>query len=560
MVVLALLPYVVFQRCVSIFLISLAVLYGLLTLIKRSRLKKIDVNGQGVLVTGCDTGFGHHLARRLDGSGFTVYAGCLYEHGDGADTLRTSDTGRMHVLPLDVTSDTSVNSCLDYVTKSCGDEGIWAIVNNAGVDLNGHVEFITMEMYKRIAEVNQFVVVRVTKAFLPLVRKQKGRVLNVTSVSGRQNSQLYSAYSMTKFAAESFSDVLRLEMRNFGVKVAVIEPGQYGGVTGILKEAAQKQTEKNIETMIAEASQDVKDSYGTQCLHQMFQNLKGATNTSSTTVALVIDAMEDAIVNVNPQCRYLFFEGSFMVVLGLLPYIVFQRCVAMFLVALVVLYVLLRVIRRSNVERIAVHGQGVVITGCDTGFGHHLARRLDGSGFTVYAGCLDEHGDGADTLRTSDTGRMHVLPLDVTSDTSVNSCLEYVTKSCGDEGRVLNVTSVNGRLSNSLRSAYSMTKFAVESFSDVLRLEMRNFGVKVAVIEPGNYGGVTGLFNEAFQKQTEKNIETMIAEASQDVKDSYGTQCLHQMFQNLKGATNTSSTTVGPVIEAMENAIVNVNP
>ncbi|KAL5018110.1 hypothetical protein ScPMuIL_003832 [Solemya velum] len=326
MVVLALLLYVVFQRCISIFLISLTVLYGLPTLIKRSRVRKIDLTGQGVLITGCDTGFGHHLARRLDGSGFTVYAGCLDKHGDGADTLRTSDTGRMHVLPLDVTSDTSVNSCLDYVTKSCGDKGIWAIVNNAGVFQIGHVEFITMKMYKRITEVNQFGVVRVTKAFLPLVRKQKGRVLNVTSVNGRLNNSLRSAYNMTKFAVESFSDILRLEMRNFGVKVAVIEPGHYVGATGIFNEASQKQTERNIETMMAEASQDVKNSYGTQCLHQMFQNLKGATNTSSTTVAPVMDAMEDAIVNVNPQCRYLVHGGRFWfdkdcVMASLTPYL-----------------------------------------------------------------------------------------------------------------------------------------------------------------------------------------------------------------------------------------------
>ncbi|KAL5018019.1 hypothetical protein ScPMuIL_003741 [Solemya velum] len=311
MVVLGLLPYIVFQKYVAMFLVAMVVLYVLLRVIRRSNVEKIAIHGQGVLITGCDTGFGHHLARRLDRSGFTVYAGCLDEHGDGAGTLRTSDTGRMHVLPLDVTSDTSVNSCLDYVTKMCGDNGLWALVNNAGIDFLGHVEFSTMEMYKRVAEVNQFGVVRVTKAFLPLIRREKGRVLNVTSVNGRFNLQFKSVYNMTKWAVESFSDILRLEMLKFGVKVVVIEPGNYGGITEVLGDRFMDGCQRDIATMLTSAGPDVRDCYGQDSLEEMRKNVQDPKKRlRPPSVDPVIDAMENAITLVNPQYRYLVHEGN----------------------------------------------------------------------------------------------------------------------------------------------------------------------------------------------------------------------------------------------------------
>ncbi|KAK7086742.1 (2R,3R)-2,3-butanediol dehydrogenase [Halocaridina rubra] len=84
-----------------------------------------------------------------------------------------------------------------------------------------------MSTFRRLADVNLFGCVLVTKTFLPLVRKAKGRIVNVTSVQGRMSSPLVSAYDLTKYAIEGFSDCLRHELRQFGVKVSVIEPGNF---------------------------------------------------------------------------------------------------------------------------------------------------------------------------------------------------------------------------------------------------------------------------------------------------------------------------------------------
>ncbi|XP_078695097.1 D-beta-hydroxybutyrate dehydrogenase, mitochondrial-like isoform X2 [Branchiostoma floridae x Branchiostoma belcheri] len=82
-------------------------------------------------------------------------------------------------------------------------------------------------------EVNTFGTVRVTKAFLPLIRRAKGRVVNVTSAEGLHSTPTVSAYCMTKAALESFSDALRHEMHKWGVKVIIVEPGSFGPATNI---------------------------------------------------------------------------------------------------------------------------------------------------------------------------------------------------------------------------------------------------------------------------------------------------------------------------------------
>ncbi|XP_053393616.1 D-beta-hydroxybutyrate dehydrogenase, mitochondrial-like [Mercenaria mercenaria] len=112
--------------------------------------------------------------------------------------------------------------------------GLWTVINNAVIEFIADVEFTQIEMMKRVAEVNFYGMVRVTKACLPLIRKSRGRVINVTSVKGRLPLPTDSAYIVTKWAGEAFSDILRREMYRFGVKVIVMEPGHFGGVTAML--------------------------------------------------------------------------------------------------------------------------------------------------------------------------------------------------------------------------------------------------------------------------------------------------------------------------------------
>ncbi|XP_062583410.1 short-chain dehydrogenase/reductase family 9C member 7-like [Saccostrea cucullata] len=310
--VLFCIPIVVAQKYIGTIVLTILILLAVSTFLRKLLYKPIEIKGQGVLITGCDTGFGNAIANRFDAMGFTVFAGCLNPECEGAKRLKESTTGQMHILKMDITDDADVRSALEYVTKTdqatgCG---LWALVNNAGVNFLGDIDFCTMEMYHRIMNVNLFGMVRTTKAFLPLLRKSKGRVVNVTSVRGRCVFPVASAYTMAKFAGEAFSDGLRLEMRKFGMKVVLVEPGNFGGATGMLNEKSLAIMKRDFNTMWTEAGEEVRETYGKEYLDRLFEGAKGTSSTSYPTLGPVLDALEDAVINQSPRIRYLVDGGN----------------------------------------------------------------------------------------------------------------------------------------------------------------------------------------------------------------------------------------------------------
>ncbi|XP_046352519.1 short-chain dehydrogenase/reductase family 9C member 7-like [Haliotis rufescens] len=291
--------------CVACIVIAVVLLY---TMRRKTLAQQVSPLGKYVLITGCDTGFGHQLAQRLDERGCNVIATCLLERGDGASELKRVSSERMHVLALDVTSDNSVRQCMEHVRGVVGEAGLWAVVNNAGVMPLGDVEFYTMDDFKQAAEVNMFGMVRVTKFFLPLIRKCQGRIVNVTSVKGLICTTHSAAYHMTKFAGEAFSDSLRLEMARFGIKVSIIEPGDYGGGTGML--GNMEIHRKNYDRMWLEASDDVRQVYGRQYLQDCYSKLVSAAKIGRKDLTQVINCMEDAVLAATPCYRYLIHGGN----------------------------------------------------------------------------------------------------------------------------------------------------------------------------------------------------------------------------------------------------------
>ncbi|XP_052262045.1 D-beta-hydroxybutyrate dehydrogenase, mitochondrial-like isoform X1 [Dreissena polymorpha] len=307
--VLAVLPFIAAIRIVATTLIGAGLFLGFITLLRKLTYKTIDIDGQAVVISGCDTGFGHALAKRLEGLGFTVIAGCLDDKSEGAEVLKSwSNTGRIHVVLLDVCSDTSVQNLVEYAKKN-SPKGVWALVNNAAVNFLGELELCTMQQFKDIAEVNQFGVIRMTKAFLPLLRKSKGRVVNVTSAKGRISLPRNSVYGATKYAIEAFSDVLRLEMRKFGVKVSIIEPGDFGGTTGMLSTKSLAWLKDQLDLMWKSAEEEVRGAYGKEYCDAIYTGTLGAAKDAAKSIMPVIDAMEDAIVSTGPRLRYLV-DGS----------------------------------------------------------------------------------------------------------------------------------------------------------------------------------------------------------------------------------------------------------
>ncbi|XP_066989809.1 D-beta-hydroxybutyrate dehydrogenase, mitochondrial-like [Macrobrachium rosenbergii] len=265
---------------------------------------RVPASGKAVLVTGCDTGFGHGLAVHLHQLGFRVFAGCLEANtaGEGAERLRRLFTERMHVLQLDITKEEQVNAALHEVKMILpASEVLWGVVNNAGLSTFGAVEWVPMTTYRKLAEVNIFGHISVTKVFLPLVRKSKGRIVNVTSVEGRMAGPLVSTYDLTKFAMEGFSDSLRHEMRRFGVHVSLVEPGNFTAGTSL---NTDERVVKFAEEMWASMDAEVKLAYGKQYFNDVIASRMIVNRSGETDLSPAIEAMADALTQRFPQARY----------------------------------------------------------------------------------------------------------------------------------------------------------------------------------------------------------------------------------------------------------------
>ncbi|MBU0510270.1 MAG: SDR family NAD(P)-dependent oxidoreductase [Chloroflexi bacterium] len=177
-----------------------------------------------VLITGASSGIGKACAVHLDESGFRVFAGV--RKPDDAQALAREASSRLTPVFLDVTGSASIAAALETVESAMGEAGLAGLVNNAGVVAAGPMEFVRLEKVRQAIEVNVLGQIAVTQAFLPLLRKGQGRVVNMSSVSGLIAAQLVGPYSISKFALEAFSDVLRRELLPWGIHVAIIEPGR----------------------------------------------------------------------------------------------------------------------------------------------------------------------------------------------------------------------------------------------------------------------------------------------------------------------------------------------
>uniref|UniRef100_UPI0037E94B4C D-beta-hydroxybutyrate dehydrogenase, mitochondrial n=1 Tax=Semicossyphus pulcher TaxID=241346 RepID=UPI0037E94B4C len=265
----------------------------------------VEVKGKAVFITGCDCGFGHALAKHLHKLGFTVFAGCLLKDkgGDGAKELEEFHSDRMKVVQLDVTSEEQVNQAAEYIKENLEDSerGLWAVVNNAGVSTFGEVEFTPMDTYKQVSEINLWGTIRVTKAVLPLIRRAKGRVVNISSVYGRMGNVMRSPYCVSKYGMEAFSDCLRHEMKSWGVKVSVVEPGNFIVATGIFTRDIIASTANKLWS---EAPSQVKEDYGKAHFEQLMAQMRSFCGSGQKSMAPVLDEITDAVVSKHPYTRY----------------------------------------------------------------------------------------------------------------------------------------------------------------------------------------------------------------------------------------------------------------
>jgi NAD(P)-dependent dehydrogenase (short-subunit alcohol dehydrogenase family) len=177
---------------------------------------------RSVLVTGASTGIGRATALRLDGSGWRVFAGV--RKAEDAESLRGKASERLTPVFLDVTEPDQVAAAAEQVERE-SPAGLDGLVNNAGVAVPGPLETIPLEDLRNQLEVNLVAYVAMTQALLPQIRRAEGRVVFLSSIGGRVAFPFGGPYHASKFATEAIGDVFRQELRPWGIKVAIVEPG-----------------------------------------------------------------------------------------------------------------------------------------------------------------------------------------------------------------------------------------------------------------------------------------------------------------------------------------------
>lgn len=178
---------------------------------------------RAALVTGASTGIGKATALRLDQAGWRVFAGV--RRVEDGEMLQAFASERLSPLILDVTDADAIAAAAERIGAETGEEGLFGLVNNAGIAVTGPLETMAIDDFRRQIEVNLTAQVAVTQAMLPLVRTAVGRIVFVGSVGGRMAIAFGAPYHASKFAIEAVADSLRQELRPWGIGVALIEPG-----------------------------------------------------------------------------------------------------------------------------------------------------------------------------------------------------------------------------------------------------------------------------------------------------------------------------------------------
>ena len=255
----------------------------------------VSPHGKYVLISGCDTGFGHRLAIELDKDGFHVFASVYNEQNQVS--LQSQLSPRSTVLCLDITQQTQIDEAYELIKSKTNT--LHALVNNAGIDQDGYIDWITLDFMRKMMDVNFFGHVAMTKTFLPLLlTKRDSRVVNLCSVAGYLTAPSMSSYCASKYALESFSDCLRREMHPWGLRVSIIEPSYMR--TPIIEGHVQ-----SLQRIWDALAVDTQARWGEHFLrNQMNRRLNNLFIHFAEDPIKVVWAMQHAVRSSTPRIRY----------------------------------------------------------------------------------------------------------------------------------------------------------------------------------------------------------------------------------------------------------------
>lgn len=237
------------------------------------------------LVTGASSGMGKAIAKRLIQDGYQVYVAAR-------SVDKMADLARLGAEPLrmDVSKDEEIVAGVNTILAQAG--GVDVLVNNAGFGLYGPVEEIGIDEARYQFEVNLFGAARLTQLLLPAMRARKsGYIVNITSMGGKMYSALGAWYHATKHALEGWSDCLRLEVAEYGIKVVIVEPGviETGFGDGATESIVKRSASGPYGKMVQMVAKSIKNTYG---------------HGTGSDPGVIADVVSKAVASKNPKTRY----------------------------------------------------------------------------------------------------------------------------------------------------------------------------------------------------------------------------------------------------------------
>lgn len=238
-----------------------------------------------ILITGASSGMGKVTAQTLIKNGYVVYGAARR-----VENMRNLIDMGGHAIGMDITDDSQIEKAVARILSEQGQ--IDVLINNAGYAVYGAVEQVPIEDARRQFDVNLFGLATLTQKILPIMRKQKaGHIINITSIGGKVYTPLGAWYHATKHALEGWSDCLRVETAQFGVKVSIIEPG-----------AIQTEFSDVMAGPMAELSKG--GPYEALARAIEAGNKKYYNGAPSNSPQVIADVILKAIKSANPKTRY----------------------------------------------------------------------------------------------------------------------------------------------------------------------------------------------------------------------------------------------------------------
>lgn len=246
-----------------------------------------------VLITGASTGIGAACAVGLARRGQRVFAGVRQESAGQA--LIAEAGANLTPIVLDITQAPDIERAARFIEAALGGAGLSGLVNNAGISVNGPLEYLPLDELRRQFEVNVFGHIAVTQAFLPMLKKAHGRIVNIGSTSGFLSGPMQGPYSGSKHAMEALSDALRLELKHFGIQVSLLQPGN-------IRTPIWQKSLAASAPLLAKGPESMRREYA--ALIAGVQKYASASEAAGSPAEVVVEAVVHALTSARPKTRY----------------------------------------------------------------------------------------------------------------------------------------------------------------------------------------------------------------------------------------------------------------